>query len=132
MARQNTLKTLLERISDDDLEVLLNELQERKKNKADQEEAFDDPIQTAGTIDTKKERPNQFLSMKFNTREQRELKKDAKIDEILLKNHEPVAKERETAQFVSVTCSVCGKQEQVSSTLIHNSKRYRCNNCYQG
>jgi hypothetical protein len=129
MVNKETVREALNNLSDDELVLLLNKL----KEEVNTDEEFEDPIQTARGGKVKaNERPNKFLDMKFNRKEKRELEEAKEVDKILLKDHVMTPRERESTTFVQVSCSVCGKQDNVSLALIHNVERYRCNDCYKG
>lgn len=66
---------------------------------------------------------NKFLDMP----ESKMHKEDSSVDKKLTVQP-PVPRER-YFDPISVTCRVCGKTESLSSNLIDNASRYKCNKC---
>lgn len=98
-----------------------------KKKKEDEtpaEPAFNSRIKTKNKRSAQPSSVNKFEKMmEFNMH-----KDDKAIDEKLAK-HPPVARTREF-EPIMVRCRVCGKEEVVNPSLVHDSpSRYKCNNC---
>ena len=55
-------------------------------------------------------------------------KSDSKIDQLLWGKNEPSMRAREST-ITQARCRVCGKTEEVSSSLVESHERYKCNKC---
>lgn len=70
------------------------------------------------------EKHNKFLDMA----ESDMFKEDPKIAQKLY--NRPPMKRRNKKPKLSVTCRICGKREEISSSLLYGDKdRYKCNKC---
>jgi len=100
----------------------------KSKNKKEAQEStepsFNSKIKTKNKRSAQPSSANKFEKMaEFNMH-----KDDRAIDEKLAK-HPPVARTREFEPII-VKCRVCGKEEAVNPSLVHDSpSRYKCNNC---
>ena len=66
---------------------------------------------------------------KFDAMNERNMhKQDSKIDKLLWGDTQPTDRGRPSS-LVQVRCRVCGKNEQISSSLIDSPERYKCNKC---
>lgn len=90
----------------------------------EEEEEDISPIKTKKVRQNKKKSVNKFLNMP----EANMHKDDIEIDKKLQK-FPPTARNR-PSNLVSITCRVCGKQEEIASVLASESRgRYKCNQC---
>jgi len=107
------------------ISVLQQLIPEQKQQSEDTDESFVNPIRTKdGKKNFSQKRPNKFESMS----EKGMHKDDIEIDKKLSK-HAPVARARDF-ETMRVKCRVCGKEEDVSPSLVNESSaRYKCNNC---
>ena len=70
------------------------------------------------------EKHNKFLDMAESVM----FKEDPKIAQKLY--NRPPMKRRNKKPKLSVTCRICGKREEISSSLLYGDKdRYKCNKC---
>ncbi len=132
LSKKQKVQAILDELDPEDILGILQELKKKKTENSDTDEKFDDPIQTSGKVVKRDSRPNKFLEMKFSKKEKQQLEEDKLLDQLLLKNYEPTPRERDKVELIEVRCSVCGKTDRVSPTLVFNKERYRCNTCYQG
>ena len=66
---------------------------------------------------------------KFDAMSERNMhKQDSKIDKLLWGDAQPTDRGR-TLSLVQVRCRVCGKNEEISSSLVDSTERYKCNKC---
>lgn len=73
---------------------------------------------------TSEEKHNKFLDMA----ESNMFKEDPKVAQKLY--NQPPMKRRSKKAKLSVTCRICGKREEISSSLLYGDKdRYKCNKC---
>jgi len=73
---------------------------------------------------TLEEKHNKFLDMP----EINMFKEDPKVAQKLY--NQPPMKRRSKKAKLSVTCRICGKREEISSSLLYGDKdRYKCNKC---
>ena len=79
---------------------------------------------TTNKTRTSEERHNKFLDMAENNM----FKEDPKVAKKLY--NQPPMKRRSKKAKLSVTCRICGKREEISSSLLYGDKdRYKCNKC---
>lgn len=120
------------------IEALINILQSMlvPETKEDVAEESDDNVVAVHkkkntTATTKKQRGKsrpKFVNKFDSMSERRMHKEDSAIDK-KLSVIPPVPRERHF-ELVEVKCRICGKEEEVSPTLITDSAgRYKCNNC---
>lgn len=73
---------------------------------------------------TSEEKHNKFLDMA----ESNMFKEDPRVAKKLY--NQPPMKRRSKKAKLSVTCRICGKREEISSSLLYGDKdRYKCNKC---
>jgi len=91
------------------------------------QQEIDEPNSSIKTKNSKqrpqKTNTNKFLSMP----EMNMHKDDAEIDKKLAK-HPPVMRAREF-ETIRVVCRVCGKEENISPSIVESVSRYKCNKC---
>lgn len=69
------------------------------------------------------------MTNKFDSMSERNMhKQDSKIDKLLWGETHPTDRGRPST-LIQVRCRVCGKSEQVSSSMIESPERYKCNKC---
>ena len=79
---------------------------------------------TTNKTRTSEERHNKFLDMAENNM----FKEDPKVAKKLY--NQPPMRRRSKKPKLSVTCRICGKREEISSSLLYGDKdRYKCNKC---
>jgi|SRR5210317_1753278 len=79
---------------------------------------------TTNKTRTSEERHNKFLDMAENNM----FKEDPKVAKKLY--NQPPMRRRSKKAKLSVTCRICGKREEISSSLLYGDKdRYKCNKC---
>ena len=79
---------------------------------------------TTNKTRTSEERHNKFLDMAENNM----FKEDPKVAKKLY--NQPPMRRRSKKAKLSVTSRICGKREEISSSLLYGDKdRYKCNKC---
>ena len=78
----------------------------------------------------KKTRPQPKKQInKFDSMSERNMhRQDSKIDKLLWGETQPTDRGRSSG-LIQVRCRVCGKNEEVSSSLVDNPERHKCNKC---
>jgi hypothetical protein len=84
-------------------------------------------------MDIEQERPNKFEDLIQNAgldhNERVELSKASKEDEEARSQKNHFKKQSRSSSMVDVDCCVCGDEYEVSSTLVSNINRWKCNAC---
>ena len=65
--------------------------------------------------------------VKLSAAEKKELEAADKIDDSKI-----TAREKRQSTLVEVECRVCGKEQEVSASLVSNKSRWKCNKCSTG
>jgi|19_taG_2_1085344.scaffolds.fasta_scaffold00145_13 ribosomal protein S27E len=75
-------------------------------------------------------RENRFLDFigdtSLDAEERQELKDASKLDK---NNKRKTKKQARPSPMIWVRCRGCGEEEEVSASMVHNVKRYKCNDC---
>jgi hypothetical protein len=84
-------------------------------------------------MDLDQERSNKFEEIINNTNldqnEQRELSQASETDEKARKNQRSFKKMSRQSSLLEVECCVCGDEYEVSSAIVSDVNRWKCNNC---
>jgi len=116
------MQTMIENISDDDEEAVEEKPVRKTAKKKTVRKKNKPKVIERGVVQSN--RPNLFDEMP-----EKDMHKSDTIIDKKLNVHPPSVRSRKFS-MVTVQCRVCGKQEEISPSLIPEDKsRYKCNNC---
>jgi len=120
MNKQQLIAKILSKLSEDDLREILQEDKPKKKRKR----------RGRGHRSQRRKRPQQSPSPLLEpfvlTKEEQEEMAIAEKDDAAFV---PTQKTKRPSGRISVTCRVCHKTEMVSTGLVTDTTRYKCNKC---
>jgi len=171
MSKKKLIAKLLEKLSEEELEELLDDGDEeevveaaqaeqdththtinnrrgsghaKKQRQEKKEKTTDKKRKRRGRISKGKQcrvlpmdiyenRPNKFEDLIDNvaldTGEQRELAEAKEADEKARSVKPRFKKQSRGNSLVDVECCVCGEEETVSASMVHDARRWKCNEC---